>query len=107
MSTGPGSLPRDPGVQPERTRLAWRRTTLAFAVATVLLFRGVLVKSDGPAEYVLAAVGALALTALLVVAHRRGRELKVAGPSAPAPRTMRATVLCTFTLVILGVVLLW
>lgn len=48
----------DPGLQPERTRLAWRRTALALTVVTVLTVR--LALGGGPVG-TLAAVLALAV----------------------------------------------
>ncbi|WP_115944334.1 DUF202 domain-containing protein [Amycolatopsis thermalba] len=77
---------RDPGLQPERTALAWQRTALAAAVAAVLLLRSGLVR-DAPLE--IAAAGcAAAVVVLWFVAVRRppttGSTRRVLGAAAIA-----------------------
>ncbi|MEU8542849.1 DUF202 domain-containing protein [Streptomyces sp. NPDC048717] len=71
---------RDPGLQPERTRLAWRRTTLSAAVVALLAARQAL--RDGASTAGMTAVGlsALAWLGLVAVAHRRIRCLDTARP---------------------------
>ncbi|MEU9302768.1 DUF202 domain-containing protein [Streptomyces sp. NPDC048269] len=89
---------RDAGLQPERTRLAWRRTTLACSVVAVLALRQAVRGSGRPVEVAGAAVTALVWLAFLWVAHRRIREL-AAGPSRGlAPRSALAVVACTVAL---------
>jgi uncharacterized membrane protein YidH (DUF202 family) len=54
-----GPVPRDPGLQPERTALAWQRSALALAAATIVIGR-----------LTFSAVGVLALLVVaLGVAH--------------------------------------
>ncbi|MFG3498370.1 DUF202 domain-containing protein [Streptomyces sp. NPDC047928] len=80
---------RDPGLQPERTRLAWRRTTLSCTVAAVLAARQAVHDGATPAGLVGAALSLLVWLAFLVVAHRRMAAL---GPARPRPLTPRVAV---------------
>lgn len=100
------NAPEPPGAQPERTRLAWRRTTLAFAVVAALAVRSALY-DPAPAAYGAAALGALAWLGFLVVAHRRIRALAGAAVTGTQGGPVRATVLCALVMALLGVVLLW
>jgi uncharacterized membrane protein YidH (DUF202 family) len=80
MSAGRQTPP--PGVAPERTVLAWTRTTLSYGVCVLLCLR----LSRG-APVLLAAVGtvgAVATAAVAVAARSRRRGL-AGGVRAPAP----------------------
>jgi uncharacterized membrane protein YidH (DUF202 family) len=70
----PGSRPSDPGLQPERTALAWRRTGLALVVGSLLGLR-VLPQLMGPAGVAIAAVGVALALVVLAAAHRRYRRV--------------------------------
>jgi len=60
----------DPGLQPERTALAWRRTALALTAASLVAVR-ILPEALGPWAALPAGVGLVAAVAVLVAAHRR------------------------------------
>lgn len=66
--------PVDPGLQPERTELAWRRTALAIAIGSLLSLR-VLPTSLPPAVQawglVPGLIGLLAACGIWLAAHRR------------------------------------
>jgi hypothetical protein len=98
---------RENGAQPERTRLAWRRTTLSFAVAAALAVRSVLSRDAGPAAYTAAAVGVLGWLVLLRLAHRRIRALSGPSPAGSDGRPLLAAAACTLAMTVCGVVLLW
>ncbi|MER5788221.1 DUF202 domain-containing protein [Streptomyces sp. NPDC001980] len=86
---------RDPGLQPERTRLAWRRTTLSATVAGVLAAKTALHGSTSAGVVACAACCALWL-GFLLVAHRRIRALAATGrPAALTSRQAAGAVLCT------------
>lgn len=81
---------RDPGAQPERTRLAWRRTTLTFTVVVVLAARRLVVSDRTPGAVALVAVAldALLWVGFLVLAHQRMRILTRLRPPPAAGATV-------------------
>jgi uncharacterized membrane protein YidH (DUF202 family) len=62
----------DPGLQPERTLLAWRRTCLAFVLASAVAVRFT-VEIAGPIAVVIGVLGALLALGAYVGVHRRYR----------------------------------
>lgn len=72
----------DPGLQPERTALAWNRTFLALLVNAVLLMRAELINGDSMSWVVCAALGG-ASAVLLAVARRRAEQLRRGRPGLP------------------------
>ncbi|MBM7025537.1 DUF202 domain-containing protein [Clavibacter zhangzhiyongii] len=73
-ASGAVEHPFDPGLQPERTALAWRRTALALVVGSLLGLRA-LPALLGPAGLVVAAAGVLAALGVLTTAHLRYRRV--------------------------------
>ncbi|MFD9354942.1 DUF202 domain-containing protein [Streptomyces sp. NPDC060031] len=101
-----GTAHRDAGLQPERTRLAWRRTTLSCSVTAVLALRQVLRGSGSGVEIIGAAGIALLWLAFLGVAHRRMGALAADRPPALAPRAALAAVACTVALAMAAMTLI-
>lgn len=97
---------RDPGLQPERTRLAWRRTTLTYTVVAVLAGRQAVRDDVTAAGVVAAALSALVWLAFLWVAHRRIVALDTAEPRALPVRVGVAAVVCVICLAAFGVTVL-
>lgn len=96
---------RDPGLQPERTRLAWRRTTLASTVAAVLAAKTAL--HEGPSAVgvlVCALCGGLWL-GFLWLAQLRIRALASPRPPVISARHAMAAALCTVALAVCGAAL--
>lgn len=98
---------RDPGLQPERTRLAWRRTTLSATVVALLAVRQGLHGGVTPAGLVAVALSALAWVGFLLVAHRRTLRMEAARPEPLPPRGALTAALCTVALAVFAAAMLF
>lgn len=87
--------PWDPGLQPERTTLAWVRTALGFVAVSLLTAR--LARETGPVAVLVALAGTLVSVLLVwLQAHRHPRRERAVrkGEPVPAPvASLAATVL--------------
>ena len=70
----PEQPPRDPGLQPERTLLAWRRTALALVVVSAFATRYLAVEL-GPVAGALGGAGILLSAFAVASAHLRYRKV--------------------------------
>ena len=97
---------RDPGLQAERTSLAWGRTALAASITALLVTRDGFV-SHQPA---LAAAGLLLLAAAAVTgaaARRRQSAIVAAVTQGRNPVSRNGMLLMASLVVVLGLAVLW
>jgi putative membrane protein len=89
--------PFDPGLQPERTALAWQRTGLSIALA--LLVGARLVAHLGAAwAPALAAAGIIGIAVLLTIGHRRYARVHRALTAEPPQKLPGAAALLSWVI---------
>lgn len=80
---------RDPGLQAERTQLAWVRTGAVMVVDTALLLRIAFASNSVPLGVCASLLGAAAIV-VIALGIRRGRLLASVRPSSPDQGLMAA-----------------
>ncbi|MCX5383377.1 DUF202 domain-containing protein [Streptomyces sp. NBC_00083] len=100
---------RDPGLQPERTRLAWRRTTLSCTVTAVLAAKQAVHRGSSPVALIAVTLSALVWLGFLAVAHLRIQTLSGGAPRfrVLGVRAALAAAGCTVALACFAVAMLF
>lgn len=98
---------RDPGLQPERTRLAWRRTTLSCTVVALLAGRQALHGGATGSALIALSLSALAWLGFLRVAHRRVTGMEPARPRPLSPWGALTAAACTIALAVCAAAMLF
>lgn len=96
----------DPGLQPERTTLAWVRTGLALTVVSLLLTR--LSEGTGPAALLAGLAGLVAAEGLVIAQagrHRRSDARLRTGGLRPALGAAAVVTVVTVALAVVALVL--
>ncbi|MFF7174184.1 DUF202 domain-containing protein [Streptomyces pseudovenezuelae] len=107
-TSGGAAADRDPGLQPERTRLAWRRTTLSGTVSAVLAVKTALHGGPSPAALIACALCCALWLGFLYLAHRRIHTLTSSDtPPSLTPRTAATAALCTVAMAVCGAALVF
>lgn len=95
----------DPGRQPERTVLAWRRTTLTVSIVTALVGRHALMSGAGAAGGVLTVLALAGWFAVVAIIEHRTATI---APAPPEPsRALPLLALVTVGFAMLGLVLVF
>lgn len=98
---------RDPGLQPERTRLAWRRTTLSCTVVALLAGKQALHGGATPAGVVALSLSVLAWLGFLRVANRRVQGMGISRPQPMGARAALTAAACTVALAVFAAAMLF
>ncbi|MEU1210641.1 DUF202 domain-containing protein [Nocardia sp. NPDC005825] len=97
---------RDPGAQPERTALAWRRTALASALVATILLRQLIAEDRWPIWA--GATVVTTATTLAFLAHRRSRHLigsiRIAAGSPAVMATVAAAVALAALITLISII---
>jgi uncharacterized membrane protein YidH (DUF202 family) len=82
------TTPFDPGLQPERTQLAWRRTALSITIGSLVALRALPLILGDPIWMIPGIVGVAAAGLLWIASARRARAVDAALSSVPHPERM-------------------